>query len=62
MTRSEMRRERVDLSALAEGIAEELQRAQPERRVEFVVDLRSASDSSGIQRHRYSRARGEERN
>ncbi len=37
MTRNEMRRERVDLSALAEGIAEELERAQPERRVEFVV-------------------------
>jgi PAS domain S-box-containing protein len=38
MTRSEMRRERVDLSALVEGFAEELKRAQPERRVEFVVE------------------------
>ena len=38
MTRSEMRRERLDLSALAEGLAEELKRAQPERRVEFVVE------------------------
>jgi PAS domain S-box-containing protein len=38
MTRSEMRRERVDLSALAVGFAEELKRAQPERRVEFVVE------------------------
>ncbi len=38
MTRTEMRRERVDLSALAVGFAEELKRAQPERRVEFVVE------------------------
>jgi PAS domain S-box-containing protein len=38
LTRSEMRRERVDLSALVEGFAEELERAQPERRVEFVIE------------------------
>ena len=38
MTRSEMRRERVDLSALVEGFVEELKRAQPERRVEFAVE------------------------
>jgi len=37
VTRSEMRRETVDLSALAQSIAEELQEAQPERQVDFVV-------------------------
>ncbi len=37
VSRSEMRRERVDLSALARTIAAELQRAQPERQVEFVM-------------------------
>jgi PAS domain S-box-containing protein len=38
LTRSEMRRERVDLSALVEGFAEELERAQPERRVRLVIE------------------------
>jgi PAS domain S-box-containing protein len=38
MTRAEIRRERVDLSALAEGLAEELERAEPQRRVDFVVE------------------------
>ena len=38
LTRTEMRRERVDLSALVEGFAEELKRAQPERRAEFVIE------------------------
>ncbi len=37
MTRSEMKRETVDLSALANTIATELQKAQPERQVEFVI-------------------------
>lgn len=34
-TRSEMKREPVDLSAIAQRIASELQKSQPERRVEF---------------------------
>jgi PAS domain S-box-containing protein len=37
VTRSEMRLETVNLSALARAIAVELLRAQPERRVEFVI-------------------------
>jgi signal transduction histidine kinase len=38
MTRSEMRREGVDLSDLAKSIAEELKRSEPERRVEFLIE------------------------
>ncbi|MFC1902938.1 ATP-binding protein [Chloroflexota bacterium] len=37
VTRSEMRHETVDLSALAQSIAEELQETQPERQVAFVI-------------------------
>jgi len=37
VTRSEMRRETVDLSALAQSIAEELQETQPERQDTFVI-------------------------
>ena len=37
MTRREIRRERVDLSIIAEDIAQELQTGQPERQVEFVI-------------------------
>ncbi|MBI2875506.1 MAG: MEDS domain-containing protein [Candidatus Tectomicrobia bacterium] len=37
ITRSEMRHERVDLSALVQTIASELQKAQPERQVECVI-------------------------
>lgn len=37
ITRSEMRREGVDLSALAQAIAGELQETQSERQVEFVI-------------------------
>ncbi len=37
VTRSEMRRETVDLSAMAQPIAEELQETQPERRVDFII-------------------------
>ncbi len=37
VTRSEMRRETVDLSALAQSIAEELQETQPKRQVNFVI-------------------------
>ena len=38
LTRHEMRREAVDLSALAQTIATELQGIEPERRVEFVIE------------------------
>ena len=38
MTRSEMRRESVDLSDLAKSFAEELKRSQPERGVEFLIE------------------------
>ena len=37
-TRSEMRRTRVDLSALARTVADELQKTEPARRVEFVIE------------------------
>lgn len=37
VTRGEVHRERVDLSALAQAIAGELQRREPERRAEFVI-------------------------
>jgi len=37
VTRREMRSESVNLSAIAQAIAAELQRSQPERRVEFVI-------------------------
>jgi len=37
LTRSEMRRETVDLSALAQAIATELRQSQPERQVEFII-------------------------
>jgi PAS domain S-box-containing protein len=37
VTRPEMRRESVDLSALARTIAADLQQGQPERQVEFVI-------------------------
>lgn len=48
VTRSEMRRETVDLSALAQSIAEELQETQPERQVDFVIaqGLTTKGDSS----------------
>ena len=37
VTRSEMRRETVNLSAIAQSIAEELQETQPKRQVDFVI-------------------------
>jgi PAS domain S-box-containing protein len=37
VTQSELRHETVDLSALAETVADELRQAEPERRVEFVI-------------------------
>jgi PAS domain S-box-containing protein len=38
LTRSEMRLQKVDLTALAEEIAASLQETRPERRVKFVID------------------------
>ncbi len=37
VTRAEIRREEVDLSAMAHSIAEELRRTEPEREVEFAI-------------------------
>jgi PAS domain S-box-containing protein len=37
VTRTEMRRERVDLSMLARAIADRLQEAEPDRRVELII-------------------------
>jgi len=47
VTRSEMRRETIDLSALAQSIADELQETQPERQVDFVIapGLTTSGDS-----------------
>jgi len=47
VTRSAMRREKLDLSAVAKSIARELQEAEPGRRVEFVIenDLNAVGDS-----------------
>ena len=39
-SRSELRRVPVDLSALVQALAEELERCDPERRVEFVIEPR----------------------
>jgi light-regulated signal transduction histidine kinase (bacteriophytochrome) len=47
VSRSAMRREKLDLSAMAKSITAELQEAEPNRRVEFVIenDLTAAGDS-----------------
>ncbi len=47
VTRSEMRRETVDLSTMAQSIASELQKTQPERQVDFVIapGLTTSGDS-----------------
>ncbi len=47
LTRTEIRRETVDLGAIAKGIASELQRSQPDRAVRFVIgdDLTVQGDS-----------------
>ena len=45
VTRAEMRRERVDLTALAEEIGAELKRLQPDRQVELVVAPALAADA-----------------
>jgi light-regulated signal transduction histidine kinase (bacteriophytochrome) len=44
MTRGEMRREPVDLSALAQRVAIELQTTQPDRQVEFVIEEGKAAN------------------
>lgn len=44
-TRGHIRREPVDLSALARGIAADLQRGQPHRQVEFVIAPGAAADA-----------------
>jgi len=51
ITRSEMHRETVDLSALAQDIASELQKRYPERQAEFVIaeGLTSKGDSRLLQ-------------
>jgi two-component system sensor histidine kinase/response regulator len=49
MTRSEMRLESVNLTAVVQTIAAELQRSQPDRRVEFVIaDEVVANGDSGL--------------
>jgi len=50
MMRSEVKRERVDLSLLARKIAEELRQRQPDRQVEFIIqpDLMAKADQSLI--------------
>jgi PAS domain S-box-containing protein len=50
-TRSEMRRAPVDLSALARAVADPLQKTEPERRVEFVIEPRLVADAdAGLMR------------
>lgn len=46
VTRSEMRRETVDLTLLARSIAAELQQAEPERKLTFLIqdDLKTSAD------------------
>ena len=47
MTRGKMRRESVDLSALAQAIAEEFSRAQPEHEVEVIVEEGLVANGDG---------------
>jgi PAS domain S-box-containing protein len=47
MTRGKMRRESVDLSALARAIAEEFRRAQPEHEVEVIVEEGLVANGDG---------------
>lgn len=51
LSRGSVRRETVDLSALAKAFAEELRQSQPERRVEFVIEegLRAEGDRRLLQ-------------
>ncbi len=47
ITRGEMRRERINLSAAAREIADELKKAEPDRRVEFVIADGLVADGDG---------------
>jgi PAS domain S-box-containing protein len=47
MTRGRMRRERVDLSALAQAIVEELRNTQPEHEVEVIVEEGLVANGDG---------------
>ena len=47
VARSEMRRERVNLSALAHAIAQELQKAQPDRQAELVITPGLVAEGDG---------------
>lgn len=47
LTRKEMHREGVDLSAIAQTVSNELQRSQPERQVECVIDNDLVADGDG---------------
>jgi light-regulated signal transduction histidine kinase (bacteriophytochrome) len=51
VSRREMRREKVDLSALARDVAEDLRRNEPERRARFVIaEGLSAEGDTGLLR------------
>lgn len=51
LTRRRMRREEVDLSALARGVAEDLRRTEPERRARFdIAEGLSAKGDAGLLR------------
>jgi light-regulated signal transduction histidine kinase (bacteriophytochrome) len=51
LTRSEMHRTPVDLSALARAVADPLQKTEPERRVEFVIAPRLVAEAdAGLMR------------
>jgi light-regulated signal transduction histidine kinase (bacteriophytochrome) len=47
-TRSEMHRKPVDLSALANAVVADLQKAEPERRVEFVIEPHLVAEADAI--------------
>lgn len=47
ITRSEMRRDRVDLTAIAREVAGELQRVEPERSVEITIQSNLAANADG---------------
>jgi signal transduction histidine kinase len=50
MTRADMHRERVDLGALAQSIAAELQHAEPNRKIQFIIgaDLTAEGDPRSL--------------
>lgn len=51
LTRSDMRRERVNLSELAQVVAEELRQAEPDRQIELIIagDIAAQADAQLIQ-------------